>query len=301
VKTEQRTRISSPLPDVSGRDRHAFAARRVLVVGAGHSAANTLINLAQLAKEEPHTRILWAIRGASAEKVYGGGDADGLPARGQLGSRLRRLVDSGRIELHTGFGISTLEDSERGVTVTSGDGRAVVTDVVVPCTGFRPDLDMLRELRLNLDPAVEAPTELGPLIDPEFHSCGTVPPHGAKVLAHPEKDFYIVGMKSYGRAPTFLLATGYEQVRSVAAALAGDQAAADTVHLELPETGVCSSGAGTSCEVAALVAPTVEAMDGCCATPEPALIGFPTGLTHGRSDESQRPFSPDLLAVDRRA
>jgi hypothetical protein len=130
-------RISSPLPDVSGRDRHAFAARRVLVVGAGHSAANTLINLAQLAKEEPHTRILWAIRGASAEKVYGGGDADGLPARGQLGSRLRRLVDSGRIELHTGFGISTLEDSERGVTVTSGDGRAVVTtsSCLVPASG----------------------------------------------------------------------------------------------------------------------------------------------------------------------
>jgi hypothetical protein len=276
-------RISSPLPDVSGRDRHAFAARRVLVVGAGHSAANTLINLAQLAKEEPHTRILWAIRGASAEKVYGGGDADGLPARGQLGSRLRRLVDSGRIELHTGFGISTLEDSERGVTVTSGDGRAVVTDVVVPCTGFRPDLDMLRELRLNLDPAVEAPTELGPLIDPEFHSCGTVPPHGAKVLAHPERDFYIVGMKSYGRAPTFLLATGYEQVRSVAAALAGDQAAADTVHLELPETGVCSSDAGTSCDVPAAAASAAEETNGCCPAPEPVLIGIPTGLSHGRS------------------
>ena len=59
--------------------------------------------------------------------------------------------------------------------------------------------------------------ELGPLIDPEVHSCGTVPPHGAKLLAHPDKDFYIVGMKSYGRAPTFLLAAGYEQVRSVAA------------------------------------------------------------------------------------
>ena len=134
------------------------------------------------------------------------------------------------------------------------DGRTLEADVVVPCTGFRPDLDILRELRLNLDPAVEAPTELGPLIDPEFHSCGTVPPHGAALLAHPDKDFYIVGMKSYGRAPTFLLATGYEQVRSVAAALAGDREAADTVQLELPETGVCSSDAGTSCDVPAAAA-----------------------------------------------
>ena len=277
-------RITSPLPDVSGRDLTAFAGRRVLVVGAGHSAANTLISLAQLAKEAPETRILWAVRGASAEKVYGGGDADGLPARGQLGSRLRRLVESGTIELHTSFGIHSLTDSEDGVAITSGDGRSLVADVVVPCTGFRPDLDMLRELRLDLDPAVEAPTELGPLIDPEFHSCGTVPPHGAMVLAHPEKNFYIVGMKSYGRAPTFLLATGYEQVRSVSAALAGDQLAADTVHLELPETGICSSDAGTSCDVPAVapLAPQLAA-SGCCSTPEPSFVGFPTGLAHGRS------------------
>ncbi|MBT2596422.1 FAD-dependent oxidoreductase [Arthrobacter sp. ISL-72] len=279
------SRISAPLPDVTGRDRAAFAGRRVLVVGAGHSAANTLINLADLAKEEPDTRILWAVRGPSAEKVYGGGDADGLPARGQLGSRLRRLVEAGKIELHTGFGINSFKALDSSVTISAVDGRTVEADVVVPCTGFRPDLDILRELRLNLDPAVEAPLELGPLIDPEFHSCGTVPPHGAKLLAHPDKDFYIVGMKSYGRAPTFLLATGYEQVRSVTAALAGDREAADTVHLELPETGVCSTDAGTSCDVPAPSGKAAEASteSGCCAAPEPVLIGFPTGLAHGRS------------------
>ncbi|WP_159619528.1 NAD(P)-binding domain-containing protein [Arthrobacter zhaoguopingii] len=242
-------RISAPLPDVAGRDRASFAGRRVLVVGAGHSAANTLISLTDLARDDPATRIVWAVRGASAEKVYGGGDADGLPARGQLGSRLRRLVEAGRIELHSGFGITSLTPTDSGVSVEAVDGRTLQVDLVVPCTGFRPDLGILRELRLHLDPAVEAPVQLGPLIDPEFHSCGTVPPHGARVLAHPEKDFYLVGMKSYGRAPTFLLATGYEQVRSVAAALAGDREGADTVHLELPETGVCSTDAGTSFEV----------------------------------------------------
>ena len=284
-------RISAPLPDVIGRDRAAFAGRRVLVVGAGHSAANTLISLADLVREEPDTTILWAVRGASAAKVYGGGDADGLPARGQLGGRLRRLVEAGKIELHTGFGIAALKTLDSAVTVEAADGRTLEADVVVPCTGFRPDLDILRELRLNLDAAVEAPVELGPLIDPEFHSCGTVAPHGAKLLAHPEKDFYIVGMKSYGRAPTFLLATGYEQVRSVAAALAGDREAADTVHLELPETGVCSTDAGTSCDVPVPAKPATagtatadaSADGGCCGTPEPVLVGFPTGLTHGRS------------------
>jgi hypothetical protein len=262
--------IASPLPDVTGRDRAFFANRRVLVVGAGHSAANTMINLADLAKEEPGTTILWAVRGASADKVYGGGDADGLPARGQLGARLRRLVEDGTIALHTGFGISSLKALDTRVSAETVDGRTLEADVIVPCTGFRPDLDILRELRLNLDPAIEAPVELGPLIDPEFHSCGTVQPHGAKLLAHPEQNFYIVGMKSYGRAPTFLLATGYEQVRSVAAALAGDQAAADAVHLELPETGVCSTDGGTS-----------------CAAPEPVLIELTTGLFHGRSAEQK--------------
>ncbi len=234
-------RLSSPLPDVLGGDRADVRGPHALVVGAGHSAANTLINLAELATQVPATKIVWAIRGASAAKVYGGGDADGLAARGQLGNRLRRLVESGAVELHTGFGIASLAAAEGTVTLTSTDGRTLEADVVVPATGFRPDLDILRELRLELDPGVEAPGELGPLIDPEFHSCGTVEPHGARVLAHPEQDFYIVGMKSYGRAPTFLLATGYEQVRSVAAALAGDREAADTVQLELPETGVCSS------------------------------------------------------------
>ncbi len=269
-------RISAPLPDVAGRDRASFAGRRVLVVGAGHSAANTLISLAGLAKEEPDTRILWAVRGASAGKVFGGGDADGLPARGQLGGRLRRLVEAGTIGLHTGFGIASLAFPDAGVRATARDGRTLDSDVVVPCTGFRPDLDIIRELRLDLDPAVEAPRQLGPLIDPEFHSCGTVPPHGARLLAHPEQDFYIVGMKSYGRAPTFLLATGYEQVRSVVAALAGDRAAADTVRLELPTTGVCSTDDGTNRDVPG-DATTEPAEDKCCGSPEPVLVGFPAG------------------------
>ena len=98
---------------------------------------------------------------------------------------------------------------------------------------------MLREIRLSLDPSVEAPTELAPLIDPNLHSCGSVPPHGERQFAHPEPGFYIAGMKRYGRAPTFLMLTGYEQVRSIAAALAGDREAADRIELLLPETGVC--------------------------------------------------------------
>lgn len=276
--------ITEPLPDVTGRDRARFAGRHVLVIGAGHSAANTLINLGQLAKNEPGTRITWAVRGADATRLYGGGDLDGLPARGQLGTRLRKLVEDGHIELRTSFTITGFKHADSlAVFGTGPDGETQLdVDVLIPATGFRPDLDILRELRLELDPAVEAPRALGPLIDPEFHSCGTVPPHGAKLLAHPDQDFYLAGMKSYGRAPTFLLATGYEQVRSIAAALAGDREAADNLELDLPETGVCSTDLGGSCDTT----PAAQPESSCCSTPAPVQLGFPTGFQHGRSGES---------------
>ena len=122
------------------------------------------------------------------------------------------------------------------------DGERVVAGVhtVVAATGFRPDLAILGEVRVDLDPGLESPVALAPLIDPAFHSCGSVQPHGHRELAQPEPGLYLVGLKSYGRAPTFLVTTGNEQVRSVAAAIAGDLEAADEVRLVLPETGVCS-------------------------------------------------------------
>ena len=267
--------LAGPLPDVLGAQRDRFAGRHTLVVGMGHSAANTLLALVQLAAEEPGTQVTWAIRGGSARRLFGGGADDELPARGLLGERLRAAADSGALTLLTRVQIERLEpgaDTVRVLGTTRDQPLVLDVGAVVDATGFRPDLEMLREIRLDLDEIVEAPRRLAPLIDPNLHSCGTVPPHGESVLAHPDQGFYLVGMKSYGRAPTFLLATGYEQVRSVAAALAGDRAAADDVRLSLPETGVCSTdGAGESA---------------CCGTaPVPVALGFPTGVLHGRSGD----------------
>ncbi|NUL43915.1 NAD(P)-binding domain-containing protein [Cellulosimicrobium funkei] len=247
-------RITVALPDVIGRDRQAFAGRHVLVVGSGHSAANTLLELGSLAEDAPDTRISWAVRSADVSSVYGGEDRDELAARGALGTRLRHLVESGTIQVHTSFtitGITSAADHVDVLASTPAGDQTLAVDAVVPATGFRPDLGILSELRLDLDPAVDAPRQLGPLIDPEFHSCGSVTPHGERMLAHPEQGFYIAGMKSYGRAPTFLMATGYEQVRSIAASLAGDWAAADNVELHLPETGVCATDLGGSCDLPA--------------------------------------------------
>lgn len=230
------------LPDVLGRDRARFAGRHATVVGAGHSAANTLIALATLATLEPGTRATWLIRNAQAKRVQAADDE--LAGRGALGSRLEQLVDSGRIEVVDSFEIASLARRGDGVRLTSTRGETHETDLVVANTGFRPDLDPLRELRLDLDDIVEAPRRLAPMIDPNEHSCGTVDPHGYRELAHPEAGFFIVGMKSYGRAPTFLLKTGYEQVRSVVAWIAGDAEAAARVELTLPATGVCDVESG---------------------------------------------------------
>jgi thioredoxin reductase len=244
--TEIADRVTTALPDVLDRDRALFAGRHTTVVGAGHSAANTLLGLVSLAREEAGTTVTWLIRNAQAVRVSSSVD-DELADRAQLGSRVDRAVAAGAIEVVDGFEIIRARRAVDGVELVGHRRGEVVThttDVVVNATGFRPDLGMLREIRLELDDIVEAPKRLAPLIDPNVHSCGTVEPHGFRELAHPEKGFFIVGMKSYGRAPTFLLATGYEQVRSVTAWLAGDTAAASKIDLVLPATGVCSTGVG---------------------------------------------------------
>jgi hypothetical protein len=232
-------RISYGIPDVLGAARERFLGKRVMVVGSGHSAFNVLSDLARLRLDDPTLHIAWAVRRPTLQRVLGGGENDQLEARGRLGLRIAALVESGVVALHTGVSVDRVIPRETGVTVASGGRALPEVDELIAATGFRPDLGMLGELRLELDPGTQSPVALGPLIDPNLHSCGTVRPHGAAELGHPEGDLYVVGMKSYGRAPTFLLLTGYEQVRSVAAALAGDMEAARRVELVLPETGVC--------------------------------------------------------------
>jgi hypothetical protein len=235
-------RISYGISDVLETERQRYAGKRVLVVGCGHSAANALLDLATLARQVPGTSIVWAVRGTDLRRAFGGGEADALQARGALGTALRHLQESGAVELVRGFRVASVTTDGGRLTVLDQTGRRIEgVDEIIGATGQRPDLVPLRELRLRLDPWLECAEALGPMIDPNLHSCGTVRPHGVRELAHPEAGFFTVGVKSYGRAPTFLMATGYEQVRSIAAFLAGDLEAAYDVQLDLPETGVCST------------------------------------------------------------
>ena len=238
-------RIFYGIPDVLGIHRARYEGRRVLVAGSGHSALNALLDLAALAAEEGKTHVVWAVRRPVIGQLLGGARSDQLEERGKLGSRVRALLDAGRLELVTGFHIDRVTQAPEGLVVSAGARRLQAVDEIIAATGFRPDWSILSELRLDLDPAVQSPRALAPLIDPNVHSCGTVRPHGAEELKQPDGNLFVIGMKSYGRAPTFLMLTGYEQARSVVAAIAGDWDAARRVELVLPETGVCTLDAGT--------------------------------------------------------
>ena len=231
--------------------RRRYAGKHVVVAGTGASAMNILVELAALAEHERQTRVSWLVRRGRVGDAFGGGEADQLVARGLLGQRARTAVDSGGVRILTSFRTSAVEDDGDGLLrLESFDGQILTAvDEVVSVTGYRPDLSWLSEVRLDLDPVLQAPRPLAPLIDPNVHSCGTVYPHGAAELGQPDQGFYLAGMKSYGRATSFLALTGYEQVRSVVAAIAGDVAAAARVELTLPETGVCG-GAGLFDETA---------------------------------------------------
>jgi len=259
---EAAERIAYGMPDVLGQDRARYAGKIVAVLGAGHSAIGTLTDLTTLARQAPGTRAIWLLRGTDPAKAFGGGANDKLAARGELGAQFASLVASGQVQVESGFPVAAISEIDGRLRIAKSSGccgRSVVVDELVVATGFRPDLSFLGEIRLRLDPAIEAPVALAPLIDPNEHSCGTVRPHGARELAQDDPGFYFAGIKSYGRAPTFLMITGYEQVRLIAADVAGDKEAAARVELELPETGVCSRGG-------------VEAASasGCCGGPAPA-------------------------------
>ncbi|MDQ0273418.1 FAD-dependent oxidoreductase [Cytobacillus purgationiresistens] len=237
------------IPNILGKEKSRYAGKRVAVVGGGHSAINSLLDLAKLKESYPETNILWIMRRQNVEAAYGGEEKDALEARGALGTKIHKLVDDQIIKVFTPFFIQQVKKSNKGSALIGIQNGKEMTleeiDEVIVNTGSRPDLLMVSEVRTSIDTSTESVHELAPLIDPNLHSCGTVRPHGEKELRQPEKGFYIVGAKSYGRAPTFLMATGYEQVRSVVAYLTGDKAASKKVELDLPETGVCSVNVNT--------------------------------------------------------
>ncbi|GGM43206.1 FAD-dependent oxidoreductase [Microbacterium saperdae] len=245
------SRISYRIPD----DVSAYAGLHLVVIGSGHSATHAALRLSELARREPGTRVTWLMRRGAATHLFGGGAADDLPERAALGGRARKVIESGVVELFAGFRVSEFRDEGGALTIVAENGSEVTgVSRVFALTGFRPDLEILSEMRVAVDVSLEAVAGIAAEIDPNIHSCGSIGATGARELTQPEEDFFIIGAKSYGRAPTFLALTGFEQARSVAAYLAGDVVASQSKQLVLPDTGVCggagdfdTSGGGSCC------------------------------------------------------
>ncbi|WP_030483992.1 FAD-dependent oxidoreductase [Nocardioides aequoreus] len=258
-------RLHHGIPDLDDPEVAArYAGKHVAVAGKGASAQGVLVALARLARQAPTTRVSWLLRRPRLGDAFGGGDNDQLEQRGRLGLDAAAAAASRVVTHLPRFRTESVTAQPDGrLRIVSVDGQQLDdVDEVVVATGFRPDHTFLSEVRLDLDPALGCVRALAEQVHPDHHSCGDVSPHGFRELAQPEPGLYLVGMKSYGRAPSFLAMTGFEQVRSVVAALAGDLDAASQVELVLPATGVCD-GAAAFDEPDALAA-----TGGCCGTPE---------------------------------
>ncbi|BAP14753.1 monooxygenase [Alcanivorax sp. NBRC 101098] len=211
------------VPDVLGVDRAHYTDKSILVVGGGHSAFNALQDLVRLSEQSAGMQVHWAVRSEPVTNVVRSPANDELQERRALEVHIQALLEQGRIHVHTGIEVDTISQDGNRLIVHSNGKSLPPVDRIIAATGFRPDLSVLSELRTTIDPATQSPTRLAPLIDPNMHSCGSVPEHGAAELSHPESNLYIVGIKSYGRAPTFLLRTGYKQVLSVISALDSEE------------------------------------------------------------------------------
>jgi hypothetical protein len=198
--------VSDP-PEVGGL--------RILVVGAGHSAATMVCGLAA---QRP-ARLFWAVRKPVAGHPYAPIPDDPLPERDQLLAQANALARSSKVKLLAPAGIRSLSKTGEGLEVTlsvNGEPATVVVDRIFAATGFRPDLDLTRELQVQTCWATEGVYKLAALLLGEAgDDCLKSPATGAETLSHPEPGFYTLGMKSYGRRSDFLIRTGLEQVQTV--------------------------------------------------------------------------------------
>jgi len=215
-------KIRRTLPDVS-TDEAEWAGRTVLVVGSGHSAQTAAGDLAALARRQPETKIVWAVR--ATEPTWGAVDDDPLPERAALVERSRALAGGNEptVRLETGVVVEALaeRDGRVAVTLRNGSTSEVVVDKVLSLTGAVGDNSIYRQLQVHECYATAAPINLSAaLLGAAGGDCLQQESHGVDVLRNPEPNFFILGAKSYGRVNQFLMRVGWEQVGEVFSALA---------------------------------------------------------------------------------
>lgn len=223
------TEIEYGLPDILGRNREHYAGRRVMVVGSGYSAATTIVALAELAGEEQGTRAVWITRTGRVPPVAAI-ENDRLTERDRLARAANDLaVDShSPIEWRPARVVTQIQRRPPGngfsvmlQPLSSTDGSVfppeeIAVDRIVANVGYRPDRRLYEELQIHECYASHGPMKLAAgLLGATSSDCLDQESPGAEALRNPEPGFFILGSKSYGRNPRFLLTIGHEQIRNV--------------------------------------------------------------------------------------
>ncbi|MDZ7410106.1 MAG: NAD(P)/FAD-dependent oxidoreductase [candidate division KSB1 bacterium] len=214
-------RILRRPPDVkqlAGR----FAGKRILLLGHGHSAANTIVALNELLQEAPQTRVLWAVRSDRTRPVAEVAE-DPLTERATIVSAANALAQNPPPQLRVlrRTTVEALQTAQAALRVTLKVGKSteeVEVDEVISLTGYRPNLEILRETTAEFSSVSEGVRGL-------YHALTNVTDCLARINVAPqdlfsgEPNLFVVGVKSYGRNPGFLLQSGIEQLETIFATL----------------------------------------------------------------------------------
>lgn len=214
--------IAYQLEDIAGAHRARYASKRVLLVGAGYSAATSAVALCEVQSACPDTRLFWLTCGDQVRPIHQI-DGDPLPERRRLSVLANTLATdpSSGIEHHPGLSIQAVErNSDGSVLVTTHDTRGVekrfAVDRIVANVGYLPDRSLYRELQIHECYATMGPIKLAAtLLEQDVADCLEQQSPGVEVLINPEPNFFILGSKSYGRNSTFLIRVGLEQIDQV--------------------------------------------------------------------------------------
>lgn len=236
--------IDYKIPDVNGADQGRFGGKRTLVVGTGHSAATTLLALADLLGSQAATRLIWVVRRGTAKdgSLYHIDSRDISSGRRILGERANELAKSGNVDLRLNTVVERIERRANIFKVRLSDGTSVECHNLVAGVGYRPDPELWKELQISQHPASGGPGKLATAIMDANKAAGvglstgyaektgevSKPESGGdplerlQLLTLDEPKFFVVGIKSYGRDAGFLMQNGFGQVRDVFKLLCDD-------------------------------------------------------------------------------
>ncbi len=217
-----RDRIEYGVPDVLGSARAQFENRKTLVIGAGYSAATTIVALAELAKQAPQTQATWIVRHSKDVGPMTPIDDDSLPERAKLTAHANELANGGspNVSFTSGTMLVLVRFNERegkfNVELSGEPALSEQFDMIVANVGNRADSTIFEELQVQQCYATGGPMKLAAaMMGSQSADCLAQTAHGPQSLITTEMDFYILGAKSYGRNPNFLVSTGLDQIRDL--------------------------------------------------------------------------------------